>query len=358
METIRIGIVGSGIGADHARALALVPGAEVVAMAGTGSKRTRVVAAELGIPHVYDDWREMLDRERLDALTIGAPNSFHAPIAVTALQKGLHVLCEKPLADTLAGAEQIARAAHASDRVFMMAFNLRYRPDSQACKAAVARGQLGQCYYARAGWMRASGIPGIGSWFTLKALAGGGPVIDLGVHVLDLSLWMLGHPQPVSVAAATYAMLGPQGRGGMGGGRFVSGQGGYEVEDLAAAFIRFANGLTLSVEVSWASYGHIADGYYVQLYGDAGGVELDGTDRTRSDTVRLYGEGQGQRVEVHPAQAQDERQGGHNGVAQEFIAAIREGRASSAPVEDGLATQRIIDAIYRSAMAKSEVKVE
>lgn len=351
---LRAGVIGCGVGRSHVGGY-VANGVEVVALAGLDEARCQALAAEFNIPHVYRDYADLLARDDLDVISIAVPNFLHAEITLAALGQGLHVCVEKPLAQNLADAERIAAAPRRPDQQLMVMFNWRYRNDAQVMRRHIEGGGIGRVYYAKAGWMRRSGIPGHGSWFTTKTLSGGGPLIDLGVHMLDLSLWLLGYPKAVAVSGATYAEFGPRGRGGWGGSRFSVEQGGYEVEDLATAFIRLETGATLLLETSWASFSHFRDDFYVHLLGSEGGAEMNVTEYAERDTLTLYGEVAGAATEMRPVVTAGHA---HSQGLREFVAAIQEGRPNQSPVEQGLALMRLIDAIYRSAASGREVTLD
>jgi predicted dehydrogenase len=279
------------------------------------------------------------------------PNALHAEITLAALEGGLHVCVEKPLAHTVADAARIANAPRRPDQQLMVMFNWRFRSDAQALRRYVDTGALGRIYYAKTGWMRRSGIPGIGGWFTQKAISGGGPLIDLGVHMLDLSLWLLGYPKAVAVSGSTYAEFGPRGRG-LWGGRFASGSGGYDVEDLATAFIRLETGTTLLLEASWASFSHFKDDFYVHLYGSEAGAEMNVKEYTEVDTLSYYSEVAGAAAETRPTVTAGHA---HSLGIREFVSAIQDNRPNLSPATQGLALMQIIDAIYRSAVEQREI---
>ena len=273
---MRVGVVGLGFTGDtHTKAYQGVPGVEVRALAGLEADRLAEMGRKYGIPHLYAEWQDLLARDDLDAVSICTPNFLHAPIAIAALEGGRHVLCEKPLARTVAEAQGMVDAARSASRVLQTVFNHRERGDVQTLKGMVGEGVLGRIYYGKAHWMRRSGIPGLGSWFTSKELAGGGPLIDLGVHALDQALYLMGEPEIATVSASTYAELGPRGRGYWAGSKKMQTGSGFEVEDLATAFLRTADGATLLLEASWATNGPHGDDFGVTLYGDGGGAEID-----------------------------------------------------------------------------------
>jgi predicted dehydrogenase len=185
---------------------------------------------------------------------VAVPTFLHAPIAVAALERGIHVLSEKPIARNAAEGRAMVDAARKAGRVLDVAFNHRRRGDIQALKGVIDDGGLGRPYYAKASWLRRSGIPTLGSWFTNPELAGGGPLADIGVHALDYALHLLGEPKVVAVSAATHSELGPQGRGGGKEYSALASSHAFDVEDFATAFLRLEGGGTLLIEASWATY--------------------------------------------------------------------------------------------------------
>ena len=224
-KSLRVGVVGLGYAGDqHLKNFARMPNVEAVALAGLEEERLRELGGLYGVQNLYRSWEDLVARDDLDVVSIGAPNHLHAPIAIAALKGGKHVLCEKPLARTGAEAEGIVRAAREADRAVHIAFTQRERGDVQALKRHVEEGNLGRIYHAKATWMRRNGIPGMGGWFTSKEMAGGGPLIDLGVHMVDMALFLMGNPEVESVSCATYAELGPRGRGGWAGFRRHAGR--------------------------------------------------------------------------------------------------------------------------------------
>ena len=355
VEPLRVGVIGLGYAGDrHLNAFTRLPNVEPVALAGLEEERLRELGARYGVPNLYRSWEDLVARDDLDVVSIGAPNHLHAPIAIGALEGGRHVLCEKPLARTGAEAEEIVRAARAADRAVHVAFTQRERGDVQALKRHVDEGNLGRVYHAKATWMRRNGIPGMGGWFTSKEMAGGGPLIDLGVHMIDMALYLMGEPEVESVSCATYAELGPQGRGGRVDLGLMRGDRPYEVEDLATAFIRLSGGATLNLEAGWAVYRESSDDFGVTLYGTDGGAEMKVRNYGTSDTVRIYTDVAGVPAVVAP---EIEAREGHLAVIQRFVETIRGGDWSGQHGEDGLSRARIIDACYASALEGREVSL-
>jgi predicted dehydrogenase len=356
MEPLRAGVVGLGYaGEQHLKNFVRVPGVEPVALTGLERDRLRELGERYGVPDLYTSWEDLVSRDDLDIVSIGAPNHLHAPIAIAALEGSRHVLFEKPLARNGAEAESIVDAAKAADRAVHIAFTQRERGDVQALKRHVEEGNLGRIYHAKATWMRRNGIPGMGGWFTSKELAGGGPLIDLGVHMVDMALYLMGEPQVQSVSCATYAELGPQGRGGRAGAGLVIGEKPYEVEDLATAFIRLSGGATLTLEASSAVYRESSDDFSVTLYGTDGGAEMKVRYYRTSDTVRIYTDVAGVPAVVTP---EIESREGHLAVVRRLVETIHNGEWEGQHGEEGLDRARIIDACYASALENREVSMK
>jgi predicted dehydrogenase len=316
-QRLRVGVIGAGVGALHLAAYAHIPEVEVIALAGLDDDRVRRVAA---------------------------------------LQAGKHVLVEKPLARNPDEARQILAAAQEYERILMVSFDKRYRGDVQWIKQYIDSGAIGNIYYAKAHWMRRSGIPRLGSWFVSKEVAGGGPLIDLGVHVLDIAMYLMGEPEPVAVSANTYAEFGPRGlKGWPGREQFSNESQPYEVEDLATAFIRVDSGATLLLEASWGTHSAAGDDFGVTLYGTEGGVELMVRNYTYDDTVRIFTDIGGMPTDLKPKIVKGDS--GHTQVIRRFVHAILHGGPATPTPAEGLRRAEVLDACYRSAAAGREVLI-
>ncbi len=352
-DKLRVGIIGiGGIGEVHLKAYLQHPDVQVVAVADPAEARLRQIATTYGLANKYTDYHDMLARDDIDAVSVCTPNNLHAPAAIAALEAGKHVLCEKPLARSGAEAATMVQAATAAGRVLQVAFNHRQRGDVQVLKNYIVSGGLGRIYHAKATWMRRAGIPGMGGWFTNREMAGGGPLIDLGVHILDMALYLLGEPEVISISAATYAELGPRGRGSFSDQSHLVGQGGYEVEDLATAFVRLGSGATLLMEASWAVYGKSADDFGVTLYGTDGGALIDVKNYGTEDTLTIFTDTAGVPSEIRPRLPKG---GGHVAVVRNFVTAIRSGDWATNNGSEGLRRAQIIDAVYQSALQGREI---
>jgi len=334
---IKVGIVGTGIGRLHASGYKKCPDVEIKAFADIDRDRAQRSAEEYGAKDVYTDYREMMKDDEIVAVSVATPNALHAPVAIAAFEAGKHVICEKPIATSAAEARAMVDAANRAGRIFMMGFNNRFRGDTQLLKKCIENGDLGEVYYAKTGWLRRKGIPGMGGWFTTKAMSGGGPLIDLGVHVLDLTLWLMGNPKPVSVMGSSYAMFGP---------KMAAEQGGtYDVEDLACGLVKLENGGTVFVEASWHS--HVEhERVYTQLVGTKGGAEFD--------PLRIYTDVNGNNADL---KLQHPNVSGHEMEIIHFVECIREGKTPLATGEHGLHIQLILDAIYESTRTGKGVEI-
>jgi predicted dehydrogenase len=349
-DKVRVGIIGVGIGQAHIKGYSKVPQAEVVALCDLDEDRARSVAknCQLETVDILTDYHALLERTDVDAVSVCLPNKLHRPVAVDALQAGKHVICEKPLALNVADAEQIAAAAAKSGKKCMVAQVKRFAPEAQYLKQLVEAGELGDIYYAHSFWLRKRGIPGYGGWFTTKAMSGGGPLIDIGVHLLDVAWWLAGCPKPVAVMGATYAEFGPKGKG-LGGSNLRADRqdkpkGTFDVEDLAVGLIRFETGLTINLEVSWALHNE-RERQGVQMYGNEGGLEW-------GDSVQVFKELNGV-----PANAQIEPLRGDSwgNEMQHFIDSILNDTTPDPDAHQGVQIMKMLEGLYQSADTKREV---
>ncbi len=356
-ETIRVGVIGCGAGIFHLEGYSADPRVKIVALAGLDTERCERLAKQFDVPRIYREYQELLDDEDIDAVSVVVPNSLHLPVTRAAFEAGKHVLVEKPLAHNVAAGAEMVAEAKKHDKLLGIAFQRRWRHDTQIVKEQVESGALGDVYYAKAYWMRRNGIPGWGSWFTNRDAAGGGPLIDLGVHVLDMALYMLGNPKVSTITASTYDRIGSQGKGNWPGtmGPRTGGSNSYEVEDLATAFIRFENGGTLLLEAAWAAYTEMTDEFGVQLYGSNGGAKIHSKDYADVGTLQLFSDVAGAAVDATP-RLQSRK--GHAYITKHFVDAILHGTPLSPDGEEGLDRVKIIEAIYRSAELGREISLD
>jgi predicted dehydrogenase len=355
---VRVGVIGLGwAGQQHLAAYDALAGARIVALAGLEEPVRDELATRYGIDRQFARWEDLLEVSDLDAVSIAVPTFLHAPIAIAAFERGLHVLCEKPIARNADEADAMVRAARAADRVLDVAFNHRQRGDIQALKEAIDAGRLGRPYYTKAWWLRRTGIPTLGSWFTQSELAGGGSLVDIGVHVLDYALFLLGHPEVRTVSAATYDALAAAGFGSSPESRKtgVTDAKTFDVEELASVFMRLADGGTLLIESSWAAHRRDGDEFGVTLYGTDGGAELIVDDYAPVGSLRVFGDDGGSpaatRVTAKPGR-------GHKAVVEQFAEHVRAGDRRGHDGSGAARLARVVDACYRSAAEQREISLD
>ncbi len=357
----KVGVIGAGGMLQYHAAGFKKAHAEIVAVADPAPGAARKAADKWGVPHAHESVEAMLKgHPELDAVSIIVPNKFHAPLAVQCLNAGKHVFCEKPPALSAPEVLEIVAAAKKSGKQVMFNFNNRARPESQAMMKYVEQGVVGKINSAQAKWIRRTGIPGFGGWFTTKELSGGGPLIDL-LHMVDLAMYFMGYPEPAHVLGRTFSdfiqdksFKGPWGIPDKVGGTT-------DVENAAHALVTFKTGQVLTLQVSWAEMvkreevsvvfqGTKAGGKVERLFG------IDGLDGTAIDACELYVQENGNSVNrsiVTPA-CEDM---GRIGSAANFIEAI-EGRAKPLNTpEQAYRLMQVIDAVYASASSGKPVSL-
>ncbi len=333
-KTLRVGVIGIGAAAqvNHLPALKKLPDVEIVALCDTDRDKARRVAQKFGVEQVKFNLDDFLKVEGMDVVHVCTPNYLHAPMSIAALQAGKHVLCEKPMARNSEESEAMVKAAKAEGLQLMCAFNNRFRADAQFVKRVMDKHELGNIYYAKAGWLRRPGAWGSEHWMSNKKRSGGGVLMDLGVPMLDLALWFLGQPRVISVNASTHVSDEESG-----------------VEDLGAAFLRLEGGVTLSLEVSWTLLME-KDFPYLNLYGSSGAALLN--------PLRLHRGMHGNLVNVTPNldASRNVKESYENEIAH-FVDCIRKGTTPISSGEEAHAVMKVMDAIYKSAATRKEVKV-
>lgn len=348
MEKIKVGIIGSGnISTVHIAGYKALENVELYAVCDLNKERAQKCAETNNIKHVFTDYNEMLKLPELNAVSVCTWNNAHAPATIAALKAGKHVLCEKPMAMNTKEAMEMERTAKESGKVLMIGFVRRYGNDTKVLKDFINAGTMGDIYYAKAEYLRRNGSPG--GWFGNKALSGGGPMIDLGVHVIDLVRYLMGKPKPVTVSASTFKKLGERNNLTTPKAWTAADSGGiFDVEDLAVALIRFDNGSALTVETSF-SLNTKKDSGTIQLFGTKSGAKLD-------PGLELYTELNNYMVDINPIGDTALNFNGlfENEIAH-FVDCITKGTECISPAEDGVELMKIIDAVYESASKNREV---
>lgn len=350
MSMVRFGFVGAGaITHSAAKAISRHGEAAVRGAFDPHTGRVKELCEKFAIDTAYVSSDALFADPEVDAVYIAVPNRFHAPLAQQALEAGKHVMLDKPFALDLTEAEAVASAARASGKVFMLGMNQRYREDSQKIRTLVARGTLGEIYHAKAYWMRRSGIPKLGTWFGNRELAGGGGLLDIGVHMLDLCLFLMDNFEPACVSGATYTRFGHRGLGEGGWGRSEREHDVFDVDDFATGLIRMKNGATVTLDACWACHQESLNRNNVELFGDEGGASAYPARLYRNDPLRTdYDIIENVRAELaYPHQDRF-----HN-----FINTILGTEQPGITLEQALVVQRILDGIYESARTGREVRM-
>ncbi|MFJ5718285.1 Gfo/Idh/MocA family protein [Neobacillus sp. NPDC093127] len=346
---LKVGMIGAGGVAKraHMNALnALKEFIEVISVSDVNIEAAKTLAEAVGAARIYSNYHELLSIKEIDAVVVTTPNFLHSTISIDALKAGKHVLCEKPLAINPVEAKKMIETAKGQGKILMTALNNRFRDEVAVIKNDILQNKLGDIYHAKCGWVRRSGIPGWGGWFTNKSLSGGGPLIDLGVHMLDLTLYLMGDPKVVSVSAATYQKFGHK---GTTRARAVANPNGiYDVEDYVTAFIRLENGATINLDTSWASNIE-KEKVFVQLLGDKAGVDL-----TNGNPLTYFTEEDGKEVNYQPNSSFVDSNA-HKNMWKHFYESIINQTAPLPSGERGLQINQILDAIYTSSLTKHEV---
>ena len=356
METkkIKVAVVGvGGISHFHIMGYKALPNVELYALCDLNENTLKQKGAQYGVTRLYTDEAQMLaELPEIDAVSVCTWNSAHAPCTIMALNAGKHVLCEKPMATSAKEAEEMLEAARRNNRLLMIGFVRRFGNDCAVVKDFIDAGDFGEIYYAKANYTRRNGCPG--GWFGEKARSGGGPLIDLGVHVIDLVRYLMGNPRPVSVYGVTYDKL--KNRPGIKDGvaytsSTVTEKPIFDVEDLASALIRFENGATLAVEAAF-SLNIPADVGKIELFGTKSGAVID-------PELKIYTQQNQYLTNVSLARSTALSFDGlfENEIAH-FVSCIADGIPCRNPAEDGVALMKILDAVYASAASGHEVVLD
>lgn len=337
MKKLRCAVIGLGMGKGHARAYKKSELAELVAVADVNAERVEAVGKELEVDYAYTDPVKMLEEQSPDVVSVATPNKFHKPLTIAALEAGAHVLCEKPMAMNASEADEMLAAADRAGRRIMINFSFRFTPQSWQLKKEVESGILGDIYFARTQWLRRRGLPGFGGWFGQKELSGGGPLIDLGVHRLDLALWLMDYPEPSWVLGMTHDPIGS---------RLAKEQGkAFDVEDFAAAFIRFKNGAGLELTASWASNIRDPEMMETRLLGADGGLVQHNVGGGYEFDAEIYFERNGCQYNMRPTH----RIPNVGSAMDHFVDCLVHDKPHTATGHEGRTVMAILDAIYASA---------
>lgn len=349
-DKLRVGIIGlGGIARTHIPGWIASEYTEITAGCDINPEILPEWGGTHGVSKLTTDPMELINDPEIDIVDVCTPNMYHKEQVVAALEAGKDVICEKPLAPTPDDIREMIAARDRSGKTLMTAQHFRFRGASQAVKEEIDTGALGQVYHARSWMLRRSGLPARPT-FIYKRHSGGGPTIDIGVHILDLTLWLMGHPKPVAVSGVTRDVLAHHEGAFTGWGRTLVPQD-TDVEDFAAAFVRFDTGAILVLEVSWLLH-HNTEGEdaRIWLYGTEGGCEWPNAQflANNYETRQLYN---------RTLKLTRDTMEPHALECLAFAEAVAKGLPSPVPAEESLYVQTILDGIYRSQEAGREVEV-
>jgi len=352
LKKTKVAIIGCGaIAKVHADAYLATGQADLVALCDIDDVKLAALGKHAGVDTLLDDYRKLL-ASGVEAVSVCVPNSLHAEVAIAALEAGKHVLLEKPVALNAPQAAEIVAAADKAKTITQVGMVWRHGPQAKVLRDYVEAGYFGDIYHIRAVMIRRRGIPGMGRWFTTKAISGGGPMIDLGVHWFDMAMFLSGLWRPRQVSAQVYAKFGPA----MGDYRYVGMWAGppdfdgvFDVEDYSTGFVRFDKGATLSFEIAWAANAESES--FVEIMGDKAGARIGG-----AGPLKILTEHHDRLADIAPQF--DEKVNRFETQARSFLAACRGEAPPAATIQQGHTVMKLIDAIYASSEAGREVQVD
>ncbi|MBD3184657.1 hypothetical protein GF312_20420 [Candidatus Poribacteria bacterium] len=345
-QQLRIGVIGLGIGRWHLESYMAIDEVKVVALCDVDTEKLQSAATRYGISKIFTDYNKLCEMNKLDAVSICVPNYLHVPIAVCALENGKHILCEKPLSISPEEGQKILEAVRKRPELkAMMAMKFRFNKDSMYLRNLIEKGKLGDIYYGFSTYLRQlGGIPKMGTWFTKKNMSGGGPLIDNGVHFLDLIWWLMGCPKPVEAFGVTYAKFGPYGKGARGWKGEPSPEV-FDVEDLALGTIKFDNDASVMLDNAWAAMVE-KEVIGMRLCGTKGGATLW--------PFKICLENNGNIISKTPDL--EKMKGGNQ--FEHFVNCIQEDEKPLSTIEQGVTVLKMLDAIYRSAKKGKSVSID
>lgn len=345
---LKVGVVGLTVGASHVKDYAKSDTVKEIVLCDVNESKLQEIGDKYNISKKYTDFDQMLREENLDAISLAVPNFLHMKLAIQAMEAGVHVLCEKPMARNAAEGRKMLEAAQKNNKKLMINFNQRFQHECQKLKSVIDEGKLGDIYYVRTLWQRRRGVPW---WYPLssgKELCGGGAIIDLGVHVLDRAMWFCGYPDPEWVLANTFSKVSKEEAARRGFQNF-------ELEDMGVAMFRMTNGAMLELEASWAG-NRENEVITTRIYGSKGGAILHkvvGDDNAASNKVFLEIDG-----DVHDIPFDEINISQMPNIRQAFLDAIVNDEEVSCTPQQGLKITQMLDKVYLSAENGAPVRFE
>lgn len=331
-DQTKIAVIGLGGVAQliHLPNLLKMSNASVTAVAELNKNRLNAVADKFNIKERYTDYKELLSKDDCDAVIIATPTNTHKDVAINCLNARKHVLVEKPLARTYSEAKLISAVAKKNKKKLMVGMNLRFRPDAMLLRSLLNSGEIGEPFYVKCGWIRRQSSAQ--KWFTRKTESGGGVIFDLGILLLDVSLWLLDYPSVQSVSTKNFS------------------HNTKDVEDTSLSFIKFKNSSVILLETSW-SLVLDRDKFYVNIYGTKGYATLN--------PFRVFKKVEDQSMDLTPSQQESPLSLFRKSYINElktFIGAVRGLNPIFSSGEEALSRMKIIDSMYKSALLSKEIQ--
>jgi len=333
MEKVKIGVIGLGGVAQlvHLPNFAKIPNADLTAVAEVNRNRLLTISDKFNIKQRFSNYKDMLEKSDIQAVIIATPTSTHKDIAIDCLNAGKDVLIEKPMARTYLEAKQIVDAAKKNKGKIMVGMNLRYRPDTMLLRSFINSNEIGEPFYVKCGWIRKQSSSE--KWFTKKEESGGGVIIDLGIHIMDLALWLLDYPEISSVSAQNFHHYTKS------------------VEDTSVSCIKCKNSAVINMEVSW-SLPVEKDHFFLEVYGMKGSFSIN--------PFKLYKKVENDYINLTPTQVDNPTvlfKKSYLNELKSFIGAINGLNPVFSPGEEAMQRMKIIEAMYQSAEKKHEIKL-
>ena len=333
MEKTKIGVIGLGGVAQlvHLPNLIKLPNVELSAVAETNKNRLNTISDKFNIKQKFSNYKDLLEKSDVEAVIVATPTSTHKDIAIDCLQAGKDVLVEKPLARTYLEAKQIAEAAKKYKKKLMVGMNLRYRPDTMLLRSFINSNEIGDPFYIKCGWIRKQSSSE--KWFTKKEQSGGGVIIDLGIHLLDMALWLLGYPDVTSVATTNFH------------------HNTKSVEDTSISCLKCKNSAVINLEVSW-SLPVEKNHFFFDVYGTKGSFS--------SNPFSLFKKVENDYINLTPTQVDNPSvlfKKSYLNELKSFIGAIKGLNPVFSSGEEAVHRMKVIEAMYESANKNHEIKL-
>ncbi len=333
MEKVNLGVIGLGSIAQliHLPNVSKLNDATLTAVSELKKNRLNLISDKFSVQNRYTDYKQMLENKDIHAVIIATPTHTHKDIAIDCLVAGKDILVEKPLARTYAEAKEIVDTAKKYKRKLMVGMNLRYRPDTMLLRSIINSSEIGEPFYAKCGWIRNRSSEE--KWFTKKEEAGGGVIIDLGIHLLDLALWLMNYPQVSSVSCKNYY-------------HFTK-----NVEDTSISFIKFKDGSLINIEVSW-SFVSEKDNFYLNIFGTKGSTSIN--------PLNVIKKIDNHKIDLSPMQTDSPTNLFKKSYVNElksFIGAVKDLNPVLSPGEEALKRMKIIEAMYLSSTKEKEIEL-